>query len=222
MRLKLLVLCAMIAGSASAAAQTGEQPRACVRDGAPSQDYEQDGAKEWPQEAQRFKSNEQMVSRRHDRLRLALDGGKTAELVDCPYGAGAYQYLYERYDQAGRFYVIRTPAHEDFSYTLVMMRTGRLFTVHGAPVWASDKSRFLTVACSLLPARGSLAIQAPADDGLATEGEIALPCETESCSARWDHPSWIAVTCTPREVGKKGTEFVVIRGNDGIWKKFGR
>ena len=101
-----------------------------------------------------------------DRLRLALDGGKTIELVDCPYGAGAYQYLYERYDQAGRFYVIRTPAHEDFSYTLVMMRTGRLFTVYGAPVWASDKSRFLTVACSLLPQRGSLAIQAPADDEL--------------------------------------------------------
>ena len=62
--------------------------------------------------------------------------------------------------------MIRTPAHEDFSYTLVMMRTGRLFTVYGAPVWASDKSRFLTVACSLQPARGSLAIQAPSDDGL--------------------------------------------------------
>jgi hypothetical protein len=204
----------MIAGSASAAAQTGEEPRACVRDDAPRQDYEQDGAKEWPQEVQRFKSNEQRVSRRHDRLRLALDGGKTVELVDCPYGAGAYQ--------AGRFYVIRTPARDDFSYTLVMMRTGRLFTVYGAPVWASDKSRFLTVACSLLPPRGSLVIQAPSSDGLATEAEIALPCETESCSARFDHPSWIAVACTPRDADKKGTEFVVIRGNDGIWKRFGR
>jgi hypothetical protein len=30
------------------------------------------------------------------------------------------------------------------------------------------------------------------------------------------------VTCTPREAGKKGTEFVVIRGNDGVWKRFGR
>jgi hypothetical protein len=103
MRFKLLVLCAMIACSASAGAQTGEEPRVCVRDGAPSQDYEQDGAKEWPHEAQRFKNNEQMVSRQRDRLRLAVDGGKTVELVDCPYGAGAYQYLYERYDQAGRF-----------------------------------------------------------------------------------------------------------------------
>jgi hypothetical protein len=24
-------------------------------------------------------------------------------------------------------------------YTLVMMRTGRLFTVYGAPVWVSDR-----------------------------------------------------------------------------------
>ncbi len=224
---RYLALSAAIAWSllaATAHAQmAGEEAKACVPGGQPmSQDYEHDGLAEWPQEAQRFKSNEQMVSRRHDRLRLALDGGKTAELVDCPYGAGAYQYLYERYDQAGRFYVIRTPAHEDFSYTLVMMRTGRLFTVHGAPVWASDKSRFLTVACSLLPPRGSLVIQAPAGDGLATEAEIPLPCETESCSARWDHPSWISVACTPRETGKKGTEFVVIRGNDGSWKRFGR
>ena len=96
--------------------------------------------------------------------------------------------LYERYDQAGRFYVVRKAAHEDFSYALVMMQTGRLFTVYGTPVWTSDKSRFLTVGCSLQPPRGALVIQAPAGDGLATEAEIALPCETESCSARWDYP----------------------------------
>jgi len=84
MRFKLLVLCAMIACSASAAAQTGEAPRTCPRDGALSQEYERDSAKEWPPEAQRYKSNEQNVSRQRDRLRLALEGGKTIELVDCP------------------------------------------------------------------------------------------------------------------------------------------
>ena len=222
MRLKLLVLSATIACSPTAGAQTGEGPRACVRGAPPSPEYERDSLKEWPQEAQRYKSNEQNVSRQRDRLRLALEGGKTVELVDCPYGDSAYQYLYERYDQAGRFYVIRTPAREDFSYTLVMKPTGRLFTVYGAPVWAFDKSRFLSMACSLLPPRGSLVIQAPSGEGLATEAEIPLPCETESCSARWDFQSWISVACTPREPGKKGTEFVVIRGNDGAWRKFGR
>ena len=222
MRLKLLILSAMIACSSAAGAQTGEGPRACVRGAPPGPEYERDSLKEWPQEAQRYKSNEQNVSRQRDRLRLALEGGKTIELVDCPYGDSAYQYLYERYDEPGRFYVIRTPAHEDFSYTLVMKRTGRLFTVHGAPVWASDKSRFLSVACSLLPPRGSLVIQAPSGDELATEAEVPLPCETESCSARWDFQSWISVACAPREPGKKGTEFVVIRGNDGTWRKFGR
>ncbi len=222
MRLKLLVLSATIACSPTAGAQTGEGPRACVRGAPPSPEYERDSLKEWPQEAQRYKSNEQNVSRQRDRLRLALEGGKTVELVDCPYGDSAYQYLYERYDEAGRFYVIRTPAREDFSYTLVMKPTGRLFTVYGAPVWAFDKSRFLSMACSLLPPRGSLVIQAPSGEGLATEAEIPLPCETESCSARWDFQSWISVACTPREPGKKGTEFVVIRGNDGAWRKFGR
>ena len=99
---------------------------------------------------------------------------------------------------------------------LVMKRTGRQFTVYGAPVWASDKSRFLSVACSLLPERGTLSIYKPSDEGLAAEAEIALPCAMESCSARGDFQSWISVSCTPRdEAGKKGTEFVVLRGNDG-------
>jgi hypothetical protein len=45
-----------------------------------------------------------------------------------------------------------------------------------------------------------------------------LPCAMESCSARWDFQSWISVSCTPRdETGKKGAEFVVLRGKDGKW-----
>jgi hypothetical protein len=31
------------------------------------------------------------------------------------------------------------------------------------------------------------------------------------------------VACAPRDgSGKKGTEFVLMRGNDGTWRKFGR
>src|SRR5262249_4587568 len=146
-----------------------------------SLDYERDSRAEWPREAQRIKRNEQLVSRQQGRLRFTLDGGKTIDLVDCPFGEGAHWYLYERLDTAGRFYIVRKLAPEDLSYALVMVRSGQLFTVHGAPVWASDKSRFLTVACSLQPQRGSLAIRAPTDEGLATEAEVALPCESESC-----------------------------------------
>jgi hypothetical protein len=223
-----LVLLAFVAFGLSTGAgraqSTGEEPKACVQNGAtPSKDYERDSRAEWPREAQRLKSSEQLVSRQGDRLRLTIDGGKTIELIDCPFGEGANWYRYERFDPAGRFHVVRTFMLDDFSYTLVAMRTGRLLTVYGAPVWTSDKSRFLTVACSLQPQRGSLLIHAPAAEGLTTEAEIALPCETESCSARWDHSSWISVTCVPRgEPGSKGMEFVVIRSNDGAWKKFGR
>jgi hypothetical protein len=222
---RLVCLAILLFPAAALAQTTGEEPKACVPNGAPlGQEYERENiTKEWPQESQRFRGDAPNVTRQGDRLRLAIDGGRTVELQDCPYGDTAYQYLYERFDDPGRFYVVRTPAYEDFSYTLVMKRTGRLFTVYGAPVWASDKSRFLTVACSLLPERGTLTIQAPSGDGLATEAEIPLPCMLESCSARWDFQSWISVSCTPRdETGKKGAEFVVMRGSDGKWNRFGR
>jgi hypothetical protein len=178
---------------------------------------------DWPQEAQRLRADVPNVSRHGDRLRLAIDGGTAVELQDCPYGDAGYRYLYERYDDPGRFYLVRTPGLDDFTWTLVMKRTGRLFTVYGAPVWASDKTRFLTVACSLEPARGTLSIHVPSGDGLATEAEFELPCATESCSARWDFQSWISIACTPRDATRrKGKEFVLMRGNDGKWSRFGR
>ncbi len=223
--LRYLVLAIVLLAVPAGAQMAGEEVKACVPNGDPMdpEGEQKNLTRNWPQEAERYKGNDQNVSRRGDLLRLALEGGKTVELVDCPYGDTAYQYLYERYDDAGRFYVIRTPAHEDFSYTLVMKLTGRLFTVYSSPVWTSDKSRFLTVACTLLPTRGSLAIHKPSDDGLALEAEIELPCGMESCAARWDFQSWISVSCMPwSDTGKKGTEFVVLRGGAGSWRRFGR
>ena len=207
----------------SLSATAGAQP-ACAPNGRPiNPAYERESAAERPREAQRIKANEQLVSRRSDRLRLVLDGGKSIELADCPYGDDGHHYLYERYDQAGRFYVVRKLSADDLSYLLVMMPTGRQFPVWGAPVWTSEKSKFLTIGCSLEPSRGSVVIHAPADEGLMMEAEFPLPCDAESCSARWDHQSWISVTCTPRGAGdKKGTEFVLMRGNNGAWNKFGR
>ena len=209
------MICCLLAGAAWA------QSGGCDTRAAPSLEYERYAAEEWPQEAARFKSNRQSVSRADGRLRLALEGVGSVELTDCPYGDTAYTYLYERYDEAGRFYVVRTPTYEDFSYTLVMRKTGKQVTVYSTPVWAQDKSRFLTVACSLLPERGTLTVHVPEGDGLRVEGEIALPCGSESCSARWDHASWISVSCTPwgeESKGKKGTEFVLLRGKDG-WRQ---
>ena len=197
---------------------------ACVADNLPvDPNHARDRAADAPGEAQRIRANEALVSRDRDRLRLTLDGGKSTELVDCPYGDEAWRYLYERYDQSGPFYVVRRATPDDLAYALVMRTTGRVFTTYGAPVWASEKTRFLTVACSLEPARGNLTILAPAGDGLATEAEVPLPCDRESCSARWDHQAWISVTCSPRgEGGKRGAEFVLIRNSNGAWQKFGR
>jgi hypothetical protein len=192
----------------------------------PSADFKLYTSAQWPQEAERFKGNRQNVSRDGDRLRLSLENGGTVELVDCPHGDLAHLFLYEHYDEAGRFYVVRRPAFKDFAYALVMRATGRQYIVHGTPIWSQDKARFLTVACSWLPPRGSLTVHAVASGGIATEAEIPLrPCldETETCTARWDNPQWIAVTCTRSDgSSRRGSEFVVLKGSDGVWKTFGR
>lgn len=224
MLVRLLYLASLLLPYGAFAQAMGEEAKACVPNGALNPTYESESRTiEWPQEVSRLRADVPNVSRHGDRLRLAIDGGSSVVLQDCPYGDAGYQYLYERYDDPGRFYVVRTPGLDDFTWTLVIKRTGRLFTVQGAPVWASDKKRFLTVACSLQPLRGTLSIFAPAGDGLATEAEIELPCAAESCSARWDFESWISIACTPREdPGRKGKEFVLMRGNDGKWNRFGR
>ncbi len=216
---RLVCLVVLLLPGIALAQNAGVEAKACAPSGALDPGYERESlASEWPQEAQRLRADVPNVSRQGDRLRLAIDGGKAIELQDCPYGDAGYRYLYERYEDPGRFYVVRRSGLDDFGYALVMKRTGRLFAVHGVPVWASDKTRFLTVACSLQPSRGALSIFAPSGDGLTTEADIALPCATESCSARWDFESWISIACTPRDdTSRKGREFVLMRGKDGKW-----
>ena len=221
----LRILATMMAGLLAASAHA--QTEACdLKSGPPSADFEHYAAEQWPREAERTKSNREDVARDGERLRLKLEKGDAAELTDCPRGEGAHVFLYENYDEAGRFYVVRRPAFRDFSYSLVMRATGKQYTVYGTPIWSQDKARFVTIACSWLPPRGTLTIHAPASGGIATEAEIPLrTCldETETCSARWDNPSWIAVTCSRTDgSSRKGSEFVVLKGADGTWKTFGR
>jgi hypothetical protein len=214
------MLCAL-AGTARAQIET------CDTDaGPPSREFELYASEQWPKEAARFKGNADDVSRNGDRLRLKLENGGAVELADCRRGITAHAYLYEQYDEAGRFYVVRRPAYRDFSYTLVMRASGKQYRVYGTPIWTQDKARFLTVACSWIPPRGALSVQSAANGSIATEAEVPLPTcldETETCTARWDNPSWIAVTCTRADgSSRKGSEFVVLKGGDGAWKTFGR
>ena len=216
-----------MAAACSLAQTAGAQTDVCdAGSGPPSSDFELYAAEQWPQEAARYRSNAQAVSREAGRLRLALDNGSTVELVDCPHGIAAHAYLYENYDETGRFFVVRRPAFRDFSYTLVMKATGKSITVYGTPIWSTDRSRFLTIACSWLPPRGALTIHNREGGAITTAADIPLPTclnETETCSARWDNPTWIAVTCSRTDgSSQKGSEFVVLRGSDGVWKTFGR
>lgn len=216
----LTVACAL---AASANAQmAGESPiTACAYVEPRTPEYRRYAAEQWPKEAERYKRDGQPVSRNDDRLRLGLEGGKSIELLDCPGGDTGYAYLYDRYDPAGGFYALRTPAYEDFYYTLVMKKTGKLLTVDNEPNWAPDRSRFLTLACNLLAARTRIAIYAPAGDSLRQEGEVELPCrpDTLPCEARWGTPSSIAVLCSGTSSGKVVRAELALRQVDGVWQK---
>mgnify|MGYP003334193024 FL=1 len=221
----LVLLLLLFATTARAETLAGEEAKACVPKGQTwSADHESENHTErWPREAAKLKGVQLNVSRDQDRLRLAIDGGRTVELQDCPYGDTGAQYLFERYDQAGPFYVLSTSQYDDHHYSLVMRQTGRVIKVFGLPIWASDRSKFLSIACVRHPeVRGELAIYTPATDGIAKEGAIELPCGEQSCAARWEGPAWISVSCRPwDDDSRKGAEFVLLHGTDG-WRKFGR
>lgn len=225
----LALLIFLCAATGHAQTLTGEAAKACVPKGEIwSADHESENVTErWPREAIKLKGVPLNVSREKDRLLLAVDGGETVELQDCPYGDTGRQYLFERYDQSGPFYVLTTLEYEDHYYSLAMRQTGKLVKVFGLPVWASDRSKFLSVACVLHPeVRGELTIYAPAADGIAKEAAFELPCVEQTCAARWEGAAWISVSCRPWEDDKtadkkKSSDFVLIRGNDG-WRKFGR
>src|SRR5689334_5106735 len=100
----MAVACAL---AGAAAAQTD----GCdAKAGPPSADFEHYATEQWPREAERFGQKAQDVSRDGDRLRLTLENDRTAELADCPRGDAAHVFLYEHYDEAGHFYVVRRPA----------------------------------------------------------------------------------------------------------------
>src|SRR3954463_11988693 len=105
------LLCALLwalAGAARAQSDTCD-----LQAGPPSPDFEHYAAKQWPGEAERAKANRQNVSRDGERLRLKLEKGGPVEMADCPPGEDAHVFLYEDYDEAGRFYVVRRPAFRD-------------------------------------------------------------------------------------------------------------
>ena len=219
----LIVACALAAPAS--AQMVGEPPKAaCAHVEPRTAEYRQYAAEAWPKEAERYKRDGQPVSRNDDRLRLGLEGGASVELLDCPAGGTGYAYLYDRYDPAGGFYALQTPAYEDFYYTLVMKKTGKQLIVDNEPIWAPDLSRFLTAACYLISSRTSLAIYAPDGDGLRQEGEVELPCQPETlpCKARWDTPTSIAVLCSGTGSSNGMRAELAFRQIDGVWRKVER
>jgi hypothetical protein len=172
----------------------------------------------WAEEQRRF-ANSRDVWRWLDRLYIAYEGGKVVTLADCPFTDSLYRYLYDRYDEIGEFHIVREIYYEDRLFTLVMRRTGRLFSIPAPPVWSPDKTRFAYAACDLMNGKDDLAIMKPTGQGrLKTEFETKIPCGLGDCRIAWEGPTVLTATC-PRS-GDQGNERRAVRLtlSAGAWR----
>lgn len=162
-----------------------------------------DNTANWAEEAPRIAAA-RGVWRWLDKLFIVVEGGKVTTLTDCPFSDGMYFYIYERYDAAGRFHVVRTQFYEDHVFALVMTRTGRLIDIPGRPIWSPDKARFAYGVCDLLNGKDSLAIMHPTEEGVTAEIEATIPCGLGDCKLAWENAGALTATCP--NSGDEGNE----------------
>lgn len=157
----------------------------------------------WAEEKTRW-VNDRGVWRYLDRLFIVVEGGKVATLADCPFGDEMYFYVYENYDESGKFHVVRTVFYEDHVFALVMRKTGKLIDIPGRPIWSPDKARFAYGACDLLNGKDNLAILRPTGEGVKVETEANIPCGLGDCELKWESASALTATCL--KSGDQGNE----------------
>ena len=174
-----------------------------------------DNATRWAEEKPRY-TNDRDVWRVLDRLYIAIDGGRVLTLSDCAFGDDLHFYLYERWDQAGEFHVVRTYFYEDHLYALVMRKTGKIYTVPGRPIWSPDRTRFAYSVCDLLNGKEEMAVLSMSGDRPKEEAKVELPCLLGGCKLVWEGNTMVSATCEdPQGSGGKRQVVRLTRKGDG-------
>ncbi|MDP1752257.1 MAG: hypothetical protein Q8L22_22630 [Reyranella sp.] len=167
-----------------------------------------DSAENWAKEAPRIVNNRD-VWRWLDRLYIAVTGGKVLTLSDCAFGDDLHFYLYEKYEEAGGFHVVRVHFYEDHLYALVMRTTGKVFAIPGVPTWSPDRTRFAYGVCDQMNAKDDIAIMRVTADGLGVEIADHMPCGLGECEIAWENAATLRATC--RETAAQGDKRKVMR-----------
>lgn len=167
-----------------------------------------DNAANWAAEAKRIGASKD-VWRYHDRLYLALDGGKVFTMPDCPFTDGLRLHVYEGYDPKGGFYLVHTHMYEDYAVALVMRKTGTMYYVPALPVWSPDGTRFAYAHCSVMADAEDVSILRLQGDSLHKEYTAKIPCGLGDCKLEWDTASNLRATCD--QAGERGDQRKVAR-----------
>jgi hypothetical protein len=222
LRAVIVILALVLGGSIGAQAQPIGRAPQYPEHLAGWRSYMKTWGDDWPtklhaEEARRIGDNPNVL-RYLDRLYLVVDEGcKLTSLVDCPFDKAALFYLYDHFDEIGRFYVVQKAVHEDGPhYLLVSKEDGSSIEVLGLPVWSPAKSRFVAGSCGA--GTGTISIIGLAQDKFRTEGTFELPCDLGTCELRWDDPSTVRADCTPGartlRVTGTGTSWAVVPRSD--------
>lgn len=174
-----------------------------------------DNATRWAEEKPRYTNNRD-VWRWLDRLYIAISGGRVLTLADCAFGDDLHFFLYERYDEAGDFHVVRTYFYEDHLYALVMRKTGKVYAIPGLPIWSPDRTRFAYGVCDQMNAKDDVAIVGIAGDRPRAEMKGHLPCDLGDCKLVWEGNTTLAATCESAQgQGSKRQVMRITRKGDG-------
>ena len=157
------------------------------------------------------------VFRYLDRLYLAREEGEgLVTLTDCIFSNNMYRFVYDRFDDAGRFYVVAKYEYQHAYYLLISKASGTEFIAFSVPDWSPDRKRFAHGACSAMNGPDELYVVRQTEQGPRAEASIPLPCKGGQCSFAWESATAISVSCS-NEAGSRGKFRFVLEGD--TWTK---
>jgi hypothetical protein len=178
----------------------------------------------WGEEAERIARSGRRVIREGDELYIYLDAP--------PQPAGAVvlrslwtidpaaTYLYESFDDRGRFHIVRVGGSDYPTFLFISARTGLIYesTGVGTPVYSPDKTRFFTAGMGGMGSCGEgFTVYRFESDKVFVDAQARIGCE--QCVHAWSGSDEIRSDCKILRDGSRAEYRLTYR--DGTWHKTG-
>jgi len=175
----------------------------------------------WAEEAKRIASSGQNVVRDDDELYVPLHAPNFPRVVVLrslwtldP----AASYLYESYDDAAHFHIVRVGGSDYPTLLFISARTGLIYESigTGAPVYSPDKSRFFSVGLGGMGCGGEgFTVYRFDSEKVFLEAQTTMSCEGP-CTHAWSGSNEIKSECAPSDRARIAYR---LSYRDGTWHR---